>query len=44
MMRSSSLSIPRFVLENGGGVRFRMPSKISALVVPGNACLPVAIS
>ena len=33
-----------WIRSNPAGARLRMPSKIIAVVCPGNACVPVAIS
>ena len=44
MIRSSSGGTVAFSAEAGVGSRFRMPSKITAVVLPGNVTRPVAIS
>ncbi len=44
MMRSRSGGTSELIEDGAGGVRFRMPSKINAVVSPVNAWRPVTIS
>ena len=43
-MRSSSGVIAGFICDGGAGSRLRMPSKMTAVVLPGKLTRPVAIS
>ncbi len=44
MMRSSSLEIAGLKDDAGAGSRLRIPSKMTAVVLPGKLTRPVAIS